>query len=82
MRVTICVGSSCHLKGSRRVVEQLQALIEAGNLKEKVELSGSFCMGNCVNGVSVKIDDKQFSLRPENIKPFFNDEILKGISGA
>jgi NADH:ubiquinone oxidoreductase subunit E len=82
MKITICIGSSCHLKGSRQIVEQLQALIDAGNLREKIELSGSFCMGNCINGVSVKIDNKLFSLQPKNVKPFFTDEILKGISGA
>ena len=26
MKVTICIGSSCHLKGSRQIVERLQAL--------------------------------------------------------
>ena len=42
-----CIGSSCHLKGSRQVVEKLQELIEKNNLKEKIDLSGTFCMGNC-----------------------------------
>ena len=27
MKVTICIGSSCHIKGSRQVVEKLQALV-------------------------------------------------------
>ena len=27
MKITICIGSSCHIKGSRQVVEQLQALV-------------------------------------------------------
>ncbi|MEG1426746.1 MAG: NAD(P)H-dependent oxidoreductase subunit E [Oscillospiraceae bacterium] len=76
MKVTICIGSSCHLKGSRQIVEQLQFLVAENNLKEKVELSGTFCMGNCVNGVNVMIDDKQFSLSPETTKAFFEKEIL------
>ena len=50
MKVTVCIGSSCHLKGSRQVVERLQALIAENNLKDKVELSGKFCMGNCQHG--------------------------------
>ena len=45
MKVTICIGSSCHLKGSRTIVEQLQSLISKENLQEKVELAGTFCMG-------------------------------------
>ena len=41
MKVTVCIGSSCHLKGSRRVVEGLQYLIGENNLQEKVELGGT-----------------------------------------
>ena len=45
MKVTVCIGSSCHIKGSRQVVERLQQLIAENNLGDKVELSGTFCMG-------------------------------------
>ena len=45
MKVTVCIGSSCHIKGSRPVVEQLQELIARENLNDKIELVGSFCMG-------------------------------------
>ncbi|MBD8959123.1 MAG: (2Fe-2S) ferredoxin domain-containing protein, partial [Clostridiales bacterium] len=45
MKVTVCIGSSCHLKGSREVVEKLQNLINDNDLKDKVTLSGKFCMG-------------------------------------
>ena len=45
MKVTVCIGSSCHIKGSRKVVEKLQSLISENGLSDKVELSGSFCMG-------------------------------------
>ena len=27
MKVIVCIGSSCHIKGSRQVVEKLQSLI-------------------------------------------------------
>ncbi len=76
MKVTICIGSSCHLKGSRQVVEKLQALIAENNLDEKVELSGTFCMGKCQSGVCCTIDDEFFSLTPETAENFFDDEIL------
>ncbi len=39
MKVTVCIGSSCHIKGSRQVVDQLQTLIAENNLGEKVELA-------------------------------------------
>ena len=47
VKVTVCIGSSCHLKGSRQVVEELQYLINKNELEDKVELSGTFCMGKC-----------------------------------
>lgn len=46
MKITVCIGSSCHIKGSRQVVEELQYLIAQNNLKDKIELSGTFCMEN------------------------------------
>ena len=46
MKITVCIGSSCHLKGSRQVVQSLQQLIEKNSLSDKVELIGTLCMGN------------------------------------
>ena len=47
MKVTVCIGSSCHIKGSRQVVEQLQYLINEAGVGDEVELAGTFCMGKC-----------------------------------
>jgi len=79
MKVSICIGSSCHLKGSRQVIESIQNLISENNLQDKIELSGAFCMKNCVNGVSVSINDSIFSVSPENARGFFETEILKRV---
>lgn len=76
MKIVVCIGSSCHLKGSRQVVEQLQRLVEERKL-DTVELCGAFCMGNCTNGVSVRIDEELFSLTPESVPSFFENEVLK-----
>ncbi len=76
MNVTVCIGSSCHIKGSRYVVEQLQNLISKNNLKDKVELSGSFCMGRCRKGVCVTVDGKFFSVSSQTTEDFFEKEIL------
>ena len=76
MKVTVSIGSSCHLKGSRQIVERLQALVAEKDLKEKVELSGKFCMGNCQNGVCVTVDDELFSVSPETVDEFFQTNIL------
>ena len=76
MKVTVCIGSSCHIKGSRQIVEQLQYLISENGLKDKVELSGTFCIGKCQQGVCVTVDDEFHSVSPESTKEFFNSEIL------
>lgn len=76
MKITVCIGSSCHLKGSRSVVEELQYLIAENDLKDKVELSGTFCMGKCQEGVCVTVDDKFYSVSPETTKEFFEKEVL------
>lgn len=76
MKVTVCIGSSCHIKGSRQVVEQLQRLIAENNLGDKVELSGTFCLGNCQKGVCVEVDEVFHSVSPETVCEFFSNEIL------
>ncbi|MGN0614495.1 MAG: (2Fe-2S) ferredoxin domain-containing protein [Porcipelethomonas sp.] len=75
MKVTVCIGSSCHIKGSRQVVEQLQYLIGENNLGNEVELGGTFCMGRCQEGVCVTVDGNFFSVSPDSVKDFFEKEI-------
>lgn len=76
MKITVCIGSSCHIKGSRSVVEQLQYLINEHGLKDAVELAGTFCMGRCQQGVCVTVDDAFFSVSPDTVKDFFAENVL------
>ena len=76
LKITVCIGSSCHIKGSRQVVEQLQYLIAENNLGEKVELGGTFCMGQCQKGVCVTVNDTLYSVTPETVQEFFKNEVL------
>lgn len=76
MNITVCIGSSCHVKGSRQVVEQIQSLIMEHNVGDKVDLGGTFCMGKCQLGVCVTVDGEFFSLSPENTKEFFENNVL------
>lgn len=75
MKVTVCIGSSCHIKGSRQVVQELQYLISESKLDDKVELGGTFCMGRCKEGVCVTVDDEFYSVTPDTVKDFFEKEI-------
>ena len=77
MTITICIGSSCHLNGSRTNIQKLEELITERQLNDKIELNGSFCMGECSNGVCVKINDELFSVSPETVNTFFENEVLR-----
>ena len=76
MKITVCIGSSCHIKGSRQVVAQLQSLIAAHELRDRVELSGTFCMGKCQKGVCVTVDEQFYSVSPDAVDSFFEKEVL------
>ena len=78
MKVVVCIGSSCHVKGSRQVVDQLKKLISENQLDDKVELSGTFCMGRCQEGVCVSIDEQVYSVTPETAEDFFEKTVKGG----
>ena len=76
LKVTVCVGSSCHLKGSRPVIEQLRKLIADNKVEDKVDLAGTFCIGKCEHGVCVTVDGELFSVNPQTVETFFNENVL------
>ncbi|MFP4562481.1 MAG: (2Fe-2S) ferredoxin domain-containing protein [Spirochaetia bacterium] len=59
--VTVCVGSSCHIKGAREVIKRFNELLQEHNLEELVELKGSFCMERCGKGINWQIDDEAYT---------------------
>ena len=82
MNIQICVGSSCHLKGSEQVVDLFQKAIEERNLTDKITLAGSFCIGRCNReGVTVQVDDEIITgVTPETFDRFFEKEILQKLN--
>lgn len=81
MLIQICVGSSCHLKGSPEIVELLQNAVSEHHLENEVALAGSFCIGKCNRiGVTVQIDDDVYTgVTKEGFKEFFEENVLKKI---
>ena len=79
MVIQVCVGSSCHLKGSPEIVDLLQESIEKENLGDSVTLVGSFCIGKCNRaGVTIQVDDEiHTGITRENFKEFFREQVLK-----
>lgn len=76
MEITICIGSSCHLRGSREIISRLEKLVKEYSLQDKVELKGSFCMEQCQQGVCVTVDGALHSLAPDDTEAFFNNYVL------
>ena len=79
MKVTVCIGSSCHIKGSRQVVDRLQSLIAENALESKVELAGTFCLGKCQEGVCVTVDGTFHSVSPDTVVEFFENHIKNNV---
>ncbi len=79
--VQVCVGSSCHIKGSAEIVELLQGAIAEHHIEDEITLAGSFCIGKCNRvGVTVQVDDEiHVGITRDNFREFFNEHILKVI---
>ncbi|MGI6718610.1 MAG: (2Fe-2S) ferredoxin domain-containing protein [Bacteroidales bacterium] len=56
VNIKVCVGSSCHLKGSYQVIEALKSIIKKYDVEDLIDLQASFCLGFCSQGVSVSAD--------------------------
>ncbi len=77
MILSVCVGSSCHLKGSYDVIETFKKLIAERKLEDKIELRACFCLGRCADGVSVKADNNYIlGVNGSNAVEKFDAEIL------
>ena len=78
MIIQICVGSSCHLKGSAEIVALLQKAVEEHHLENEVTLAGSFCTGQCNRvGVTIQVDDEVYTgVTPAGFNDFLNEKIL------
>ncbi|MBQ7398976.1 MAG: (2Fe-2S) ferredoxin domain-containing protein [Clostridia bacterium] len=83
MIIQVCVGSSCHLKGSAEIIELLQKSIKEYDLESEITLAGSFCIGKCNRvGVTIQVDDDiHTGITIENYREFFNNNVLNAIKG-
>ena len=77
MIIQVCIGSSCHVKGSYEVKTIFENLIREHHLEDQVTLRPAFCLGNCGEGVSVKIDGTAISdVTTENAAHVFAQHVL------
>lgn len=77
MNVAVCVGSSCHLRGSYHIIELLKQRLEENGLTDKVDLRAAFCLGKCTDGVSIKVDEEIVcGVSTDNFDEIFQKYIL------
>lgn len=80
LEVYICVGSSCHLRGSYHIIGTFQELIKKNRLDESIELKASFCLGKCTEGVSVKVGDEYIGgFTPGNAEEMFKKHVMSRV---
>ncbi|MGI6559387.1 MAG: (2Fe-2S) ferredoxin domain-containing protein [Limnochordia bacterium] len=80
MVIEVCVGSSCYIRGAPAVIAILQSLISKYGLEEKVILKGSFCMQQCTQGVTVRIDGSiRSGLSKEDASRLFHHIVLPSL---
>lgn len=80
MEVSVCVGSSCHLKGSYNIIQLMKTALSKHQLEEKVNLAAAFCLGKCTGGVSIKVDDEVITgVSKENFDEIFEKYILSKV---
>ncbi len=78
MNISVCIGSSCHLKGSYDIINVFKRMIAQNQLADKVNLSASFCLGKCQQGVAVRINDEIVTgVNPENAEEVFMEKVMK-----
>ena len=81
MVLKVCVGSSCHLKGSYDVIEKFKEVISKNNVEDKVELQASFCLGHCSEGVTIMADEKFIlNVNKDNVEDIFTKDILPEVN--
>ena len=81
--VTVCVGSSCHIKGSRQIIMRFNELLKEHGLESKIELQGSFCMERCGEGLNWQIDDEPVSSKSvEEAIQTFAKKVLQPFTGS
>ena len=83
MIIQVCVGSSCHIKGSPEIVELLQKAVAVYHLENEITLAGSFCIGKCNRvGVTLQVDDEVYTgVTKETFREFFSENVLKVLRG-
>ncbi|NLJ77076.1 MAG: (2Fe-2S) ferredoxin domain-containing protein [Peptococcaceae bacterium] len=82
LTIQVCVGSSCFLRGSKKIIAEVKGLIAELQLEDKILLKGCFCHNKCTGGVTVMVGERLFTgVTPEDIRELFEQEIIQAVEG-
>ena len=77
IELSVCIGSSCHLKGSYNVIQSFLQLIEEYGLHDQINFKSTFCMKQCeYAGVSLVLNGESYLIPPETAREFFKSTVL------
>lgn len=61
VKVKVCSGTNCFLKGSQHILHDMLDHVQNENLQDHVAISASFCFENCEHGPTVSVDGTRIS---------------------
>jgi NADH-quinone oxidoreductase subunit G len=66
VRVSVCVGTSCFIRGSQTVLKKIADYVQDRALGHLVRIEATFCTENCDRGPTVTVGDTMiFKATPE-----------------
>ncbi|MCR5491103.1 MAG: (2Fe-2S) ferredoxin domain-containing protein [Bacilli bacterium] len=78
--VATCVGSACHIRGSREVVEAMRKELSSRGLEERVEIKPAFCLGRCgakEDGITVLVGEEIVEgVTVTDVRRLFDEKIV------
>ncbi len=79
MKISVCIGRSCHLRGSYDIIQRLKELVARDHLEDQVELSAAFCLGQCTHGCTIRIDEEIITgVTADNIEGILTKALAEG----
>ena len=82
MTIKVCVGSSCHLKGSYEVIEAFKEVLKKYDVEDIIDLQASFCLGHRALGVTVGCEGLEPSERGPQVEETADGFILHSVNAG
>jgi NADH-quinone oxidoreductase subunit G len=59
LKISVCTGTNCFLKGSQQILHELLDQVQKEGLQDRVDIRASFCFEKCDHGPTVSVDGSQ-----------------------